>query len=324
MAATNITISFSVLTGICGTPYYVAPEVIKGAYSEVCDIWSLGVVMFVMLFGYPPFYADQDKYGSKTDDRIFELITRGFDPVTRPGYGAHFPAAIPASDSAKDLISKLLCSDTAKRLSGAEALDHPWLTGQTASDKPVLSVVMTNLKNFSAQHKLKQAVLNMMTSTLSDDEVTALKHTFQSLDLNHDGLITIGELKQAINNSSGELKQYSESLEQIIVQADVDKDGCLNFNELLMTCVQRKLNAKEERLWEAFCKLDLNGDGKISRDELQSVLSNGYGDIVELIREVDTDGDGMVDYEEFLNSMLKSNAADSSNKIITKHKTVVG
>lgn len=181
---------------------------------------------------------------------------------------------------------------------------------------------MKNLHSFNAQHKLKQAVLNMMTTTLSDNEIIQLKKTFESLDLDHNGLLSVNELRQSLisdTNNTPELKQYINNLESIIAAADVDKDGCLNFNELLMTCVQRKLNAKEERLWEAFCRLDLNGDGKISKNELASVLggsnndSSVYGDFSELIREVDTDGDGMVDYQEFLNSMLKSSTIERVN-----------
>lgn len=98
---------------ICGTPYYVAPEVIEGKYSEHCDLWSLGVVTFVMLFGYPPFYADTEQHGDRTDDVIFQLVCKGFQNVTKDGYGAHFPKAIPISDSAKDFISKLLTLDIA-------------------------------------------------------------------------------------------------------------------------------------------------------------------------------------------------------------------
>ena len=81
-------------------------------------------LMFVMLFGYPPFYADQEKYGAETDERIFKLISHGFSPVTKPGYGAHFPASIPCSDSAKDLISHLLHMDPLQRWSAVEALEE--------------------------------------------------------------------------------------------------------------------------------------------------------------------------------------------------------
>jgi len=128
---------------ICGTPYYVAPEVIDGKYSEHCDLWSLGVVMFVMLFGYPPFYAEQD-------DAIFALVKKGFSHDTKDGFGAHFPKSIPVSDSAKDLMFKLLNLDTARRITAAEALEHPWLVGTTASATPLVATVINNLATFSA------------------------------------------------------------------------------------------------------------------------------------------------------------------------------
>lgn len=94
--------------------YYVAPEVIDGKYAEHCDMWSLGVVMFVMIFGYPPFYADKEQHGADTDGKIFELVQRGFENVTKDGYGAHFPSSIPCSDGAKDLIARLLDLDSAR------------------------------------------------------------------------------------------------------------------------------------------------------------------------------------------------------------------
>ena len=96
----------------CGTPYYVAPEVIMGKYTESCDMWSLGVVMFVVLHGYPPFYADPARYQGHEDQKVLQLIRRGFDPTIRPGYGAWFPQAIPISPAAMDLITKLLTADT--------------------------------------------------------------------------------------------------------------------------------------------------------------------------------------------------------------------
>ena len=98
---------------LVGTPYYVAPEVLRGKYNIACDMWSVGVVIFVMLFGYPPFYADQDVYGQMTDEKIFQLVKKGFTPETKPGYGSWFPSSIAVSESAKDLIAKLLRKDVA-------------------------------------------------------------------------------------------------------------------------------------------------------------------------------------------------------------------
>jgi calcium-dependent protein kinase len=147
--------------------------------------------MFVMLFGYPPFHAE-------ADSDIFRLILQGFEPVVKKGFKSHFPADIPCSDSAKDLMSKLLTFDTAKRLTASEALDHPWLHGG-ASTVPMLKSVLNNLKNFNATCKFKQGILTLMTSSLSDDELKDLKKIFASLDENGDGRVTVAELNKALD-----------------------------------------------------------------------------------------------------------------------------
>jgi len=192
-----------------------------------------------------------------------------------------------------------LVVDPAKRWSAEEALEHPWMAGVTASSVPLLENVLSNLRNFQATQKFKQAVLTMMSSTLSESEVENLRLTFQSIDENHDGTITQAELSKALK-AAGADSQVAQNLESLIALADVDGDGKLSYQELLLTAVQKRLAAKEERLWEAFCRLDLNQDGKVSVEELKQVLTRNEHDARELIKDVDVDGDGMVSYEEFL------------------------
>lgn len=286
---------------LVGTPYYVAPEVLRGKYNKACDLWSVGVVMFVMLFGFPPFYADQDVYGKHTDEKIFNLVRKGFIPETRPGYGPWFPNAIRVSDSAKDLISKLLRKDVAERLTAEEALEHPWLKGDTAERTPLDQSVLTALKNFSASVKFKQQVLRHMANSLSEDNIRQLKETFTKLDKNKDGTITKEELKEAIALLQETDASQATQIENLMKSLDVDGDGVISYDEWLMFTVQKKLDAKEERLYQAFKQFDLDGDGRISAEEIKKVLAmNNDNEIAQLIQEVDKDGDGTVDYEEFL------------------------
>jgi calcium-dependent protein kinase len=277
---------------LCGTPYYIAPEVIDGHYNEACDMWSIGVVMFVMLFGFPPFWADPNKYAQLADDMIYKAIRKGFKAVTKAGYGAFFPSDIQCSNSAKDLISKLLKTDVAERYTAEEALDHPWLRGETASDKPIPFSVMNSLKAFNNRNKFKQRILHAMTNTLTDDQIELLKTTFKTLDKNGDGTITANEMKDAF----GELS--NEEVQAIIANADIDGDGTISYEELMMAAVQRKIMSKEERLLAVFRSIDKNGDGHITVDELKEAL--GDDNAAKLIAEVDVNGDGVVDYEEFL------------------------
>lgn len=327
-----------------GTPYYIAPEVIKGQYNEACDMWSFGVVMFVMLFGYPPFHAEND-------NDIFNLILNGFAPIVKKGYRAHFPMAIPCSDAAKDLISKLLTMDTAKRLTAEEALEHPWLTGVSADTAPMVSEVIYNLRNFSSHSKFKQGILNLMVNTLSEVDIQKLKKFFYEIDANHDGKITVFELSQALEKSGAAVVLHTEGedsssasasssssaattpthgqqrlsggrtvaqeVERILKQADIDGDGTLSYNELVLSTVQRKLSAKEERLWHAFCKLDLNRDGQLSGNEIMQVLGESSNEACKMIEEADKNGDGKIDFDEFLDVWLAHQTEQEKKKFFT-------
>jgi calcium-dependent protein kinase len=137
----------------------------------------------------------------------------------------------------------------------------------------------------------------MMSSSLSEDEIDTLKRTFKELDLDGDGTLTLQELQRAIK-ADPSLGTSAAEIERLMQVADLDGDGKLSYEELMLTCVQRKLNAKEERIWEAFCKLDLNGDGKLTVDEIQQVLKTDRAGALSFIGEVDEDNDGEVDYAE--------------------------
>jgi len=135
----------ALLKTACGTPGYVAPEVLRGkGYGKEVDLWSVGVIMYILLCGFPPFYDDNVQV-------LFEQILSGhFD--FPPTYWAG------VSDSAKDLIRKLLNVDPKKRLTATQALEHPWLRGETAPDVHLASTVKS-MKSFNARRKLKLAVL---------------------------------------------------------------------------------------------------------------------------------------------------------------------
>eukprot|EP00457_Paulinella_chromatophora_P001570 gb/GEZN01001572.1/.p1 GENE.gb/GEZN01001572.1/~~gb/GEZN01001572.1/.p1 ORF type:complete len:895 (+),score=151.44 gb/GEZN01001572.1/:97-2781(+) len=304
---------------LCGTSYYIAPEVIKGKYSVQCDIWSLGVVMFIMLYGYPPFYANPKKLGNNTNAYIFNLIKGGFVNEVKKGFGPWFNAEVPVSESARNLITKLLVLDPAQRLTAKEALQHPWLLGETASDRPMIQAFFTNLKSFDGHCRFKQGVLELMVNTLQDDDIKLLERTFQQLDKDGDGEITVAEMTSVLETlhprsmsddltegkegvDTGEARKHKYTLEAkaIFEKVDMDGDGSISYQELLMTAVNKKILANEERMWQAFCKIDKDGNGVISRDELEEVFGKDSELIDSIVSKMDKDGDGLIDYEEFL------------------------
>lgn len=96
-----------------GTPYYIAPEVLKGSYTTQCDNWSMGVVMYIMLSGKPPF-------GGRSNKEIIESVLKG-------SYSTSSTVWNGISKEAKDLIAKLLCREADMRITAQEAYNHPWL-----------------------------------------------------------------------------------------------------------------------------------------------------------------------------------------------------
>ncbi|XP_028812387.1 serine/threonine-protein kinase 33 isoform X2 [Denticeps clupeoides] len=111
--------SENMLQATCGTPIYMAPEVINGhQYSQQCDEWSIGVIMYTLLSGGPPFM-------SSSEDRLFEMIKKGELNFANPVWST-------ISDAAKKVLCCLLKVDPAHRITASELLDNPWITGDTS------------------------------------------------------------------------------------------------------------------------------------------------------------------------------------------------
>ncbi|XP_038264653.1 calcium/calmodulin-dependent protein kinase type 1 isoform X4 [Dermochelys coriacea] len=138
--------SGSVLSTACGTPGYVAPEVLaQKPYSKAVDCWSIGVIAYILLCGYPPFYDENDA-------KLFEQILRA-------EYEFDSPYWDDISESAKDFIQHLMEKDPSKRFTCEQALQHPWIAGDTALDKNIHQSVSEQIKKNFAKSKWKPPVL---------------------------------------------------------------------------------------------------------------------------------------------------------------------
>ncbi|OMO76806.1 hypothetical protein CCACVL1_15412 [Corchorus capsularis] len=297
MKATDFGLSVFIEEGkvyrdIVGSAYYVAPEVLRRSYGKEIDIWSAGVMLYILLSGVPPFWAETEK-------GIFDAIIEGeLDFQSQP-----WPSI---SESAKDLVRKMLTMDPKKRLTSAQVLEHPWLReGGDALDKPIDSAVLSRLKQFRAMNKMKKLALKVIAENLSEEEIKGLKATFTNMDTDKSGTITYEELKTGLARLGSKLSEAE--VKQLMEAADVDGNGTIDYIEFISATMHRYRLERDEHLYKAFQYFDKDNSGYITKDELESAMKEyGMGDeasIREVISEVDTDNDGRINYEEFCTMM---------------------
>ncbi|KAL1196366.1 Calcium-dependent protein kinase 22 [Cardamine amara subsp. amara] len=282
-----------------GSDYYIAPEVLERSYGKEIDIWSAGVILYILLSGAVPFKTHDDIRQGKLD------------------FGSQPWPCI--SSSAKDLIKKMLTINPKKRITAAEVLEHPWIKSE-APDKPIDNVVISRLKQFRAMNKFKKLALKVIAEGLSEEEIKGLKTMFENMDTDKSGSITYQELKIGLNRLGSKLTETE--VKQLIEAADVDGNGTLDYIEFITATMQRHKLERDEHLYKAFQHFDKDNSGYITRDELEvAIKEDGMVDediIKEIISEVDKDNDGKIDYEEFC-TMMKSGNLQPQGKLLDIH-----
>ncbi|CAI5483455.1 unnamed protein product [Closterium sp. Yama58-4] len=276
-----------VFTETVGSAFYVAPEVLKGKYGKESDVWSCGVILYILLSGAPPFYGSTEK-------QIFNAVLKGNADLV----GEPWPHI---SDAAKDLVRRMLTLDPHKRITAADALRHPWVAADKASDKPLGAAVLKRIQKFSAANKMKKLALKVVACNLSREEISGLKKMFKEMDKDGSGSITYDELREGMRRLGSPIPP--DQLQQIMEAADVDNSGTIDYTEFITATMQMNSVEKEEHILAAFKHFDKDGSGTITVSELREALEDEGmlepGDIEQIIEQVDTDKSGTIDYEEF-------------------------
>uniref|UniRef100_A0ACD5VU87 Uncharacterized protein n=1 Tax=Avena sativa TaxID=4498 RepID=A0ACD5VU87_AVESA len=285
-----------VFKDIVGSAYYIAPDVLKRNYGPEADIWSVGVILYILLCGVPPFWAE-------SEHGIFNSILRGqIDFASDP-----WPRI---SSGAKDLVRKMLSSDPKKRISAYDVLNHPWIKEDgEAPDTPLDNAVMNRLKQFRAMNQFKKAALRVIAGCLSEEEIRGLKEMFKSMDADNSGTITVDELRRGLSKEGTKLTEAE--VEQLMEAADADGNGTIDYEEFITATMHMNRMDREEHLYTAFQYFDKDNSGCISMEELEQALREkgllDGRDIRDIISEVDADNDGRIDYSEFAAMMRKGN-----------------
>ena len=280
---------------VLGTPYYVAPEVLKGSYDEKCDIWSVGAMVYIMLTGEPPF-------NGKTNQDIFKSILNNelkfpeekFTEVSKCGI---------------DFMKHCLIKDPVKRFCAEKALKHKWFesVNNEIHDKKHLDVdIMKNLKSFTCCDKFQKLVLKFITNSMKEKELLHLREVFQAMDTENHGYLDKSEIqdgfkKVGINISKNEVEDLVDKIEDW-------EHGKINYSDFITAAMDFKSNVSKEKLISAFSYFDFDKTGKISDTDIENALLRSgkkitnHTEVNEIIKEATRGKESnKITLEEYLN-----------------------
>jgi len=319
-----------------GTPYYVAPEVLSREYTKSCDIWSIGVITYILLCGYPPFYGD-------TDNQIFDQVRTARFDFPSPDWDG-------ISDSAKDFICSLLRRDPSKRLTAAQALLHPWILTMAApqclgsleavprrrqSSIAVASRSLAFIK-YRDMQKLKKAALAYLASNATNDDITLLKDVFSEIDVGNVGTITLQQLDEGLKNGErhrdhlprtifvtifrNHLTQrflfvlpahfspeVTQNLQKLRVELSLSGEDSLNWRDFIALMMDKQLVMKEDNLRMVFEHFKKSDPNHIVVSDIVDVVGVSEKQAMDIMKLVDGNSDGRIDFNEFRRMMEDEN-----------------
>ena len=276
---------------LVGNAYFISPEMINGNYNEKCDIWSAGIILYFLLSGEPPFNGmNNEEVYSKIKEIKFNFPDKEWNNI---------------SNEAKDLIKKMICNEN-ERLSAVQVLEHDWIKHCAPNSNGLLTNINIQcFKIYKNIHKIKRAIYTFIALRLNDEDTKNLKKLFKLFDIDHDGRITLNEMKNAFIKLN--VKDYENEIENIFNSIDTDKNGIIDYTEFLSASINGNNEIiSKKTLKDTFKLLDRDNSGKISKNNMIKVLKleNLNEKIVDnYIKKYDINKDGEIDYNEFLDMM---------------------
>ena len=252
---------------ILGTPYYMAPEVLKGDYNEKCDIWSIGAITYYLLTGKEPFKGD-------TSNQIFSKIL-----FTEPDYSPNKMGD--SSNLVIDFLKKCFSKDPMVRPSAEEALTHPWFenlfkkihAAKFISDNIFYSISTT--KKFS---QLKRLIMRYMVYNMGHTELNVYKKAFFAFDKNNTGVITPEELKRLFKVYH---KNLTENQIKNIMSVSDERNDFLTYNEFIIVCLQIEEFISPVKLLDAFLFFDMDNNNEIDENDIYLALLRWGKDVID-------------------------------------------
>ena len=290
---------------VIGSSYYIAPEVLKKNYNEKCDVWSCGVIMYILLSQRPPF-------GGKDDKEIMGNVKTGIYDLNSSPFNK-------LSQSCIDLIKKLLTIDPQERLSAEEALKHPWFKENKSKelfnkikDKRTIEELIHNLKSYHRTSVIQETALAYLVHHFPHikDVVNACK-LFNQIDHSGDGKIMKGELYKGLS-ALYQSPTLEKDVDEIYKNLDMDNNGYIGYEEFVRGAVNKEYFIQPNVLKFAFRYFDKDNSGEITFNEIEELFYQSIPDkskvhetLSAIIKEVDSNNDGKISFKEFSVVMKK-------------------
>ena len=290
---------------LIGSAYYIAPEVLSRNYSELCDLWSCGVIMYILLTGRPPF-------NGINEEEIMKKIKEGNYDMSKYPWGI-------ISEDAKDLVKGLLQTDPKKRYTAQQALNHKWFesekikTNKSAYDikNRQVNKLVDNLIKYKSDNILRCAVIALLVhNSIQLNQAHDAVKLFNKIDKNGDGKITREELFNGLQSYKKELsnEELRKQVDTIFTNIDTDHNNYIEYEEFVRAAIDKNNFLSVNFLQFAFNYFDKDHDGGITYEEVKNKFyqndknKNSYKaqeQLQKAFNDIDINGDGKLSFEEF-------------------------
>lgn len=292
----------------CGTLPYMAPEVVaQVGYTKACDLWSMGVVLFILLLGYMPFPSETNQDGH---DRTVNLIKRGKYTVKPEKWSR-------LSVVAKDFLTQLLERDPSARISAEAALGHPFIQLRHSDGEAPLCVdqsIVESLCEYSKASNFRRACMTMMAWSLTSKERAEVRNAFEEMDSDRSGVLTLYEVKLVFEKH---MQLTDVEVQRIFDALDSDSNEEVNYTDFLAAMMSSKIAMHDDVIRAAFKRFDTDSSAFITLDDLKTVLGESYRgeDIEDMLKEADLRKDGRISLPEFF-EYLRGDASELHQEAI--------
>lgn len=280
---------------IVGSPLYVAPEVLNKNYTKKCDIWSLGVIIFLLVGGYPPFLGnDNAQTNMKILSMKYEFKEKGFKN---------------ASEDVKDLIRHCLVKED-ERYNIEQVLEHKWINKNKIIpfyNKDICDEFEKNFRLYQKMENLEKKIIMFIAMRLSEEEIKKFENLFIALDKDDSGTLSKEEFLEGINKFADN-KLSKEDINNIFKKIDTNANKEIDYTEFISSLIGKDIYLNKDKLKEVFDALDKNKKGKIEKNDVKNILNleeNCIKKYESLLEEIGKGKDDEINFDEFFKMICK-------------------